>query len=90
MMPKTTLNTIVKECVDNNIVTLEAKPHTKEKFLKLTDEGRKYAKRFLEPVYAAEERVYKEIIKDYSEEFTDAFSLFAEKLSAEMKYTPNK
>ena len=55
MMPKTTLNTIVRECVEKGLVELEHQPHTREKYLRLTPEGQAYGQKILPLVYEAEE-----------------------------------
>lgn len=56
-MPKTTLNTLVKECENAGYIKFEAiKGERREKVIKLTQNGKKYAKHILNKIYKAEER----------------------------------
>lgn len=81
LIPKTTLNTIVKECVSEGYIRLE--PHAREKTLRLTEAGRAYAKALLEPLYAAEGRAMEAVLSDASPEFVTALERFAQELQSE-------
>lgn len=55
-VPKTTLNTIVKECERKGYITFEnIKGEKREKVVVATEAGRKYAQDMLQKIYAAEE-----------------------------------
>lgn len=85
LIPKTTLNTIVKECIAAGWVTLVSRAHSAEKSVCLTEEGRAYAARVLRPISDAEERAYRRTIERYPPEFVAAYEAFANHLREEMK-----
>ena len=85
MIPKTTLNTIVREYVEKGLLVYAEKPRSREKYLRLTESGRQYATQILRPVYAAELRAYRRTCRDFSPAFVDAFRLFAEQIRLEMQ-----
>ena len=90
MMPKTTLNTIVRECVEKGLVELEHQPHTREKYLRLTPEGQAYGQKILPLVYEAEERAYRAVLQGAEGEFVEGFEAFAQALCREMTPLPGK
>ena len=90
MMPKTTLNTIVRECVEKGLVELEHQPHTREKYLWLTPEGQAYGQKILPLVYEAEERAYRAVLQGAEGEFVEGFEAFAQALCREMTPSPGK
>ena len=90
MMPKTTLNTIVRECVEKGLVELEHRPHTREKYLRLTPEGQAYGQKVLPLVYEAEERAYRAVLQGAEGEFVEGFEAFAQALCREMTPPPGK
>ena len=47
LISRTTLNTIVKECIEKGYLTLQANAHSKEKQILLTESGRQYASKLL-------------------------------------------
>ena len=55
-LPRTTLNTIVRECVKDGLVELLPRGN-KEKDIHLTPKGRKIADEVFGPIFAAESRV---------------------------------
>lgn len=81
LMPKTTLNTVVKECVEAGYIQLER--HFREKTIQLTPAGKIYAKGLLEPLYAAEERAMESVLECHSPVFVEALERFAGTLQAE-------
>ena len=50
MIPKTTLNTIVQECIRKGYAELVSAAHTKEKHILLTPAGRQAAEEALRPL----------------------------------------
>ena len=78
MMPKTTVNTIVRDLERAGYMTLAV--HGREKTLVLTEAGRAYARRLLAPVKAAEEQALAETLETFSPAFIDAYDHFAARL----------
>lgn len=83
LIPKTTVNTIVREFVKEGYITLSCEHNSKEKIIALTDKGRNYAAPVLEKIYAAEERAMELTVEKYSDEFISAFECFSDQLSRE-------
>lgn len=55
-IPKTTVNTLIKECEQQGYITFEAvKGQRREKVVILTEAGKKYAQQLLSTMYKAEE-----------------------------------
>lgn len=58
-MPKTTLNTLIKECEGLGYITFESvKGERREKVIILTESGKKYAKQIMNKIYKAEEEAF--------------------------------
>ena len=65
MWPRTTLNTIIKECVKEGYVTLERIPgRRREMYVRLTAPGKAYARGSLDSIYRAEEGALLESFAD--------------------------
>ena len=82
LFPKTTLNTIVRECAQKNYIALVRENSSKEKSITLTDKGREYARSILEPIYAAETAAINRTLQQVSPEFVDALECFTKHLQA--------
>ena len=82
LIPKTTINTVIKECVLKGYIVLQHEPHTKEKLICLTDTGKEYAERVLEEVKLAEIQAFDETRKKYPVEFAEIFEEFANQLKS--------
>lgn len=81
LFPKTTINTLIKECREAGYVTLEAIPgQRRERVIRLTPAGRAYAREVLTPVYAAEERALAETIAACSPAFIEHFRRYTHHL----------
>lgn len=80
LIPRTTLNTIVKECVESGYVFLDTDHRKKEKEVCLTEKGQKYASDVLHQVYALEETAMKQTLEKVSAEFIDELELFTSNL----------
>ena len=77
LVPKTSVNTIVKRWEKEGYLTMRAIPgKRREMQIMLTDAGREYAKGFLAFVYEAEQRAIEKTVARYSEEFVDAIEFF--------------
>ncbi len=79
-IPRTTLNTIVRECVKDGLVQLVPRGN-KEKDIHLTPKGRKIADEVFGPIFAAESRVMEpylaagvlEMLEKMADSFETAF-----------------
>lgn len=80
LIPKTTINTIVRELENSGHLVMRAEPHTREKFLHLTALGRDYADHVLREILEAENRAISETLAQYSPAFIDALDCFADSL----------
>lgn len=80
-MPRSTLNAIVKKAKAEGLIELTPIPHTKRELsIKLTDKGKREAKRLLTPYYEMEDLALQETIEQYSDQFVDVFSQFSNRL----------
>jgi len=79
LIPRSTLNTIVSECVEAGYVTLTAMGN-REKALSFTDAGKAYAEGLLRKIKQAEGLAMAKTAETYSEGFTEAFAAFAANL----------
>lgn len=79
LIPRTTINTVVKECVEAGYVTLTAIGN-REKSVSLTDKGKSYANELLEKLMSAEKTAMEKTLENYSADFVPAFEQFAEEL----------
>lgn len=80
LIPRTTLNTIVKECVANGYVALTAMGN-KKKAVSLTESGKQYADHILKSITDAEMTAMRKTAEVFSDEFVSAFEHFAENLN---------
>lgn len=80
-LPRTTLNTIVRECVKDDLVRLVPRGN-KEKDIVMTPKGREIAERVFAPIFAVESRVMEpffkagvlEMMEKMAEDFEAAFA----------------
>ncbi|QQQ86431.1 MarR family transcriptional regulator [Peptacetobacter hiranonis] len=81
LVPKTTVNTIVKTWEKEGLLTLTPIPDKRrEKYIILTESGREYAKEFMGFIYRAEEKALKRTLDKYSDEFIKGLEFFGESL----------
>lgn len=83
LIPKTTMNTIVQECVQEGYLTLAVSSGKKEKEICLTEKGKTYARTILSQLYRLEEQAMKRCQADFSLEFVQAIEQFAAYLKDE-------
>ena len=58
-MPKTTLNTLVKECEEKGFLTFKSiEGSRREKIIIITESGKKYAQKMLKKIYEAENEAF--------------------------------
>lgn len=80
LIPRTTLNTIVKECVEKGYIVLSVEGHTKEKNICLTPKGKVFAGTVYRNIYRAEEEAMRLTARDFSFDFIRAIETFADYL----------
>lgn len=85
MIPKTTLNTIIKECVEDGYILLHAESHKREKEICLTGKGREYAEEVLGQVYELEEKAMKAVLKTGSSDFIGGLERFTNSLKTDAR-----
>lgn len=88
LIPKTTINTIVKECISAGYVVLEPVSRTKEKAIRLTDKGKEFAKSILNQFYEVERRAMEKTLAGFSREFVQAVEQFAFFMKKEAENLP--
>ena len=80
LIPKTTINTVVKECVQAGYAQLLPSTQGKQKEISLTQSGKDYARRILHPIYAAEEQAMELTLREFSPDFLLAVEAMTEHL----------
>ena len=78
LLPKTTINTIVRELEEQGYLVLEVEEHTREKNICLTPRGKQYARMLLKKVYEMEELAMRDMIEHHSPEFARSCFDFAD------------
>ena len=85
LIPKTTINTIIKECKEEGYITLEPmEGRKKELQICLTEEGRSFARKHLNPLYEAENKAIEKTLKECSPQFISQLELFCDNLREEL------
>lgn len=82
LIPRTTINSIVKNLLSSGYIAFTGEPRTKEKNMILTEKGREYTDKLLGEIYLAEERAITDTLQNFSPEFVTALEYFSERLSA--------
>lgn len=78
LIPKTTVNTIVKELASAGYVALLTKEHSREKTVSLTKSGKAYTREILRTIYEVEQAAWNKTLQQYSAQFEEAFDYFAD------------
>lgn len=63
-IPKTTLNSVIKDGISKGYITLSSKEHTKEKFIYMTEKGASYASATLSAIYKLEDKCFSDTLPD--------------------------
>lgn len=84
-IPKTTINTIVKELLEKGLIVFESGENLKEKNIKLTEEGKIYAKDILGELEEIEQKAMKKTLEKYSDKFIETFEYLLESMENEIK-----
>ncbi len=85
LIPKTTINTIVKEYMDAGYLTLVPIEHSREKGISLTPEGLAYARKTIQPVYDAEEAAMARTLEEFSPDFMRAIEALTQNMTLEFQ-----
>lgn len=80
LIPKTTINTVIKECILKGYVVLQQEPHTKEKMVCLTDAGKEYTEDLMEHIRLIEREAFHHVQEQYPIDFPEIFEAFAHQL----------
>lgn len=81
LVPKTSVNTIVKRWEKEGLLTMTPIPgRRREMHILLTDAGREYAKGFMGFIYRAEDRALQKTLEKYSDEFIEVIEYFGKSL----------
>ena len=81
LLPKTSVNTIVKRWKDEGFLTMTPiAGKRREMNIMLTDAGRAYAKDFMSFLYCAEDKALKKTLARYSDTFIEAIEFFGASL----------
>ena len=80
LIPKTTVNTVVKELTQAGYITLVGTERSREKNIVLTQEGRTYADQVMKEMKLAERQALDQTLDQYPAEFIDAIEYFAGRL----------
>lgn len=84
LIPKTTINTVVKECIQKGYVKVSAL-EKKEKKLELTEMGKEYIQTILAPLFEIKHQALDQTIKNYSPDFIEALESFSRRLIQQFK-----
>ena len=85
-IPRTTLNTIIKECVRSGYIVLLAQSNSKEKLISLTESGQIFADNATRTMKEAVQHSMEKIQKEYSTDFIMVFEKYVEYLENEIEY----
>lgn len=90
LIPRTTINTVVKECINSGYVTLTA-TGKKEKNIELTDAGKTFIQQLLAELFEMEDAAIKETIETYTSDFISAIEHFTDIMDKKLNdYTGEK
>lgn len=86
LIPKTTLNSLVKRWVKDGLLEQESSQGDKrERTLRLTKDGLAFAKKYLQRIYRAEESAMQNTLAKFSPDFVEAIELYSHALEMEFK-----
>ncbi|NLH62907.1 MAG: MarR family transcriptional regulator [Erysipelotrichaceae bacterium] len=76
LIPKTTLNTIVQECIENGYVSLVNMKHSKEKGICVTAQGKAYSDQMEAEILQAEKKAMKATNDEYGRVLIEAMKKY--------------
>ena len=77
LIPKTTINTVVRECMEAGYLELPAMPHSKQKMIRLTESGSAYAARLMEKMKQSEDAAMARTLRIATPDFIEGIERFA-------------
>lgn len=77
LIPKTTINTVVKELTEAGYITLVSGERKREKIICLTEEGKTYTYNLVEKIYTAEQEALSRTLERFPPEFINAMDYFS-------------
>lgn len=81
LLPKTTINTLIKECEADGYITLQAIPGRKRELqICLTEKGSNFAKQTLKTVYKIERKAITAVLNKGTSSFITDLELYADEL----------
>ena len=83
IIPRTTINSIVKNLLAEGYIAFCSEAHKKEKAIVLTENGQKYVDELLINIYVAEEEAIKKTLQNFSPDFISALEDFGNRLYQE-------
>lgn len=90
-LSKQTVSTVMRQLKNDGYVLLsEGGSDRREKHVRLTPEGKKYAERLLEPLYELEQRVFEVMGAERMKQMSDAIELFNIVFEKEMERQINE
>lgn len=90
LIPRTTLNTIVKECIQKGYIFLNEDNGKKEKEICFTPKGKAVASNILKQVYEIEQQAMERTLLSVSSDFIHGLEQFTEHLQAETRRFTNE
>ena len=89
LIPKTTINTVVKACQEAGYVTLQSMPEQpRQRQICLTEAGRVHARQVLESLYQMEDQAMAETLRRFPESFVPAMAYYAAQMKAAFEAYP--
>lgn len=82
-IPRSTINTIVKECVNAGYITLVNENHSKEKKVAITERGKLHAQEVLQTIYRAEQNAMTDTLMKFTPDFVEAMEHLVNHLQKE-------
>ena len=80
LIPKTTINSVVKDLIREGYITLVPSEKKREKIITLTEAGKKYTHELVEKIYQAEQEALARTLELFSPEFIPAMECFSSAL----------
>ncbi len=90
LIPRTTINTIVKNVLAEGYIEFVPQRHFKEKYIVLTEKGKEYANNLLSKLYKAEEAAMTSTLESFSPKFIEAVEHFSKAFSEEFNKIKEK
>ncbi len=85
LIPKTTINSIVKTMLADGLIEFLPEKSSKEKGIVLTDKGRRESTAMMHNLFVAEEKAIKRTLCKYSPQFVEALEAFSNNLKLEFE-----